>query len=96
MLLTNLVTLMVGGLALAFGLGGRDVARNVLAGFYAREQFATGDTLLIDGEEGTLEGIGTLNTEIHVDEVRLIVPNTRLTEAASESKPPRDRETPGE
>ncbi len=79
---TNVLTIIVAGLALAFGLGGRGVARNVLAGYYAREQFMTGDTVIIDEEEGFLEGIGTLNAEIRVGEARLIIPNTRLTETA--------------
>ena len=79
---TNVITLAVAGLALAFGLGGRDVARSVLAGYYAREQFALGDRVNIDGEEGTLEAIGPLNAEIRLGSERLIVPNTVLTETA--------------
>ncbi|MBK8903398.1 MAG: mechanosensitive ion channel [Anaerolineaceae bacterium] len=85
---TNVITLAVAGLALAFGLGGRDVARSVLAGHYAREQFALGDRVIIDGEEGTLEAIGPLSAEIHVGSARLIVPNTVLTETAVKIKEP--------
>jgi small-conductance mechanosensitive channel len=80
-ILTNVITIIIAGLALAFGLGGREVARNVLAGYYAREQFAAGAAIVIDGEEGTLEGIGTLNAEIRVADGRIIIPNTRLTES---------------
>lgn len=83
---TNVITLAVAGLALAFGLGGRDVARSVLAGYYAREQFALGDRVIIDGEEGTLEAIGPLNAEIRLGSERLIVPNTVLTETAVKIK----------
>ncbi|KAA3665138.1 MAG: hypothetical protein DWQ04_02145 [Chloroflexi bacterium] len=79
---TNILTIVVGGLALAFGLGGRGVAQNALAGYYAREQFGAGDLLIVDGEEGTLEGIGTLNAEIRMGDELLIVPNTKLTETA--------------
>jgi Mechanosensitive ion channel, conserved TM helix/Mechanosensitive ion channel, beta-domain len=83
---TNVITIIVAGLALAFGLGGRDVARGVLAGYYAREQFEMGDLLIIDGEEGVLEAIGTLNTEIRVGNERLVIPNTRLTDTAVKIK----------
>lgn len=83
---TNVVSLVVAGLALAFGLGGRDVSRNVLAGFYAREQFSLGDVLEIDGVEGELTGIGTLNAEIVTPNGRLIIPNVRLTETAVQIK----------
>lgn len=83
---TNVITLAVAGLALAFGLGGRDVARSVLAGYYAREQFALGDRVVINGEEGTLEAIGPLNAEIRLGDERLVVPNTVLTETAVKIK----------
>ncbi|MCB0154734.1 MAG: mechanosensitive ion channel [Anaerolineae bacterium] len=79
-IVTYLIAIIVAGLALAFGLGGREVARNVLAGHYARETFAPGNRLVIDGNEGTLEAIGTLNCEILIGQERLIVPNTHLTE----------------
>lgn len=79
---TNVITLAVAGLALAFALGGRDVARSVLAGYYAREQYEMGDQVIIDGETGTLEAIGTLNAEIRLGGERLIIPNTILTETA--------------
>jgi small-conductance mechanosensitive channel len=85
---TNVITLAVAGLALAFGLGGRDVARSVLAGYYAREQFALGDQVIIDGAEGVLEAIGPLNAEIRLGSERLIVPNTVLTETAVKIKDP--------
>ncbi len=80
-LFTSVLTIVVAGLALAFGLGGREVARNVLAGFYARELFAVGDVVVIDEVEGVLEGISTLNAEIRVGEDRVTIPNTRLTDA---------------
>ena len=85
---TNVITLAVAGLALAFGLGGRDVTRNVLAGYYAREQFEMGDHLVIDGEIGTLEAVGTLNAELRMGSERLIIPNTVLTETAVKVKNP--------
>jgi small-conductance mechanosensitive channel len=79
---TNVLTIIVAGLALAFGLGGRDVARKLLAGYYAREQFAPGERIIVDTVEGTLEGIGTLNSELRVGDELIIVPNTRLTDTA--------------
>lgn len=79
---TSVITITVAGLALAFGLGGRDVARNVLAGYYAREQYRAGDVISLNGHEGVLEGIGTMNAEIRVGDDILIVPNTRLTGTA--------------
>ncbi len=79
-LLTNLVTLAAAGLALAFALGGRDIVRNALDGYYARELFPLGGAVIIEGEEGVLDAIGPLNAEIIVGEDRLVVPNSWLTE----------------
>lgn len=84
---TSLLTIAAAGLALAFGLGGREVTRNVLAGHYAREVFMPGDMVTIDNYEGTIEAIGTLNTEILVDEHRVVLPNVRLTEGQVKIRP---------
>ncbi len=42
---------------LSFGLGTRDITRNMLAGFYARKVFRIGDTIEVKGETGTLRSI---------------------------------------
>ena len=83
-LLNEVFVVLIGvsfaGIALAFGLGGREVARNALAGYYARDTFQLGDQVSLEGHEGTIEGIGTLNTEIAVGDERIIIPNRQLTE----------------
>ncbi len=76
----TLLAIIMAGLALAFGMGGRDVARNVLAGYYARDVYRIGENLTIDGQRGVLIGIGPLNSEIELSTGRLVVPNTRLTD----------------
>jgi len=83
----TLLTLAFAGMSLAFALGGRHLARAVLAGYYARESFRPGDRVIIDGFEGTIESIGTLNTAIKGEETALVVPNTRLTEENVEFRP---------
>lgn len=59
---------MLSGLALAFGLsvglGTRDITRNVMAGFYARKVFSSGDTLEIRGQRGVLKAIMATQTLI--------------------------------
>ncbi len=79
--LLNLVSIFAAALAITFALGGRDVARNLLAGYYARERFGSGDRLRFDEGEGELVGIGTLNVEIKTHEGTLVVPNARLIES---------------
>ncbi len=57
---------MMAGLALAFGLsfglGSRDITRNIIAGFYARKTFNVGEAIEVSGERGTLEAITPTQT----------------------------------
>lgn len=78
---TNLLTVVVAGFILTFALGARGVAGNILAGYYAREQFSLGEQVVVDDQEGTLEAIGTLNAEIAVGEDRIFIPNVRMIES---------------
>lgn len=54
-------SIVLGGAALAFGLafglGTRDLVRNIAAGFYARRVLSIGKTLTISGESGVLNAI---------------------------------------
>lgn len=87
-LIINTFTIVVAGLALAFGLGGRGLARNVLAGYYAREMFTEGDVVVVDDREGLLIGIGTINCEVLVQDERLVLPNSHLTNGQIRIKVP--------
>ena len=79
---------MAAGLALAFAWGGREVARNVLAAYYVKENFRLGDTVVVDGHEGRLEEIGSLNSRLVTPQGTVSVPNSRLVEQTVETKSP--------
>lgn len=49
---------------LSFGLGSRDITRNMIAGFYARKTFAIGEEIEMRGERGVLESITPTQTLI--------------------------------
>lgn len=67
---TEIVRLVIacalGGVALAFGLsfglGTREITRNIIAGFYARKIFTVGKELEIRGERGVLRSITPTQT----------------------------------
>jgi small-conductance mechanosensitive channel len=67
------------GLALAFGLsfglGTRDITRNVIAGFYARKIFRPGDALEVRGERGVLKAITATQTLIEQETGVVVVAN---------------------
>jgi small-conductance mechanosensitive channel len=79
-LLINSITMIVAAFAITFALGGKDAARNMLAGYYARESFAPGDRVTVARTTGTIRAIGTLVTEIEVEGKGelLVIPNSKL------------------
>jgi small-conductance mechanosensitive channel len=76
--LINLLMVIVAALGLAFAFGGRDVVRNILAGFYVKEIYQLGQRVQIQTYEGTLEAIGTLKTTIATTSGLVTLPNSLL------------------
>jgi small-conductance mechanosensitive channel len=67
-------------LALAFGIGSRDLARNIMAGFHARETFKEGQQLNVRDHSGQLVNIGTVKSEIKTEVGLVSLPNSMLME----------------
>ena len=73
---------VVGMLALAFGLGGQGVARELSAGRHARGAFAVGDEISVEGVRGRVEAIEPMATVLEVESGdRVRVPNRLLLES---------------
>ena len=66
--------------ALAFGLGGRDVARALSAGRYVRAAFAEGQVIRVDGVQGRIERIEASATVLSSGGETIRVPNHVLVE----------------
>lgn len=67
------------GFGLAIGLGGRDVVGGILAGYYIRQRFHTGDFVKLGEMEGTVREVGPVATTVETVEGGLVhrrsVPN---------------------
>jgi small-conductance mechanosensitive channel len=61
--------------ALAFGLGGRDVARSLSAGRYVRSAFSEGQVIRVDDIRGTVERIEPSATVLRTETETIRVPN---------------------
>src|SRR4051794_20618494 len=61
--------------ALAFGLGGREVARALSAGRYVRAAFTEGQLIRVDGFRGSIESIEPSATVLRTATERIRVPN---------------------
>jgi small-conductance mechanosensitive channel len=66
-------------LALAFGIGGRDTAREVSARRYVEGSFAVGEDISVAGERGRITAIEATGTVLETsDGTRVRVPNSQL------------------
>jgi small-conductance mechanosensitive channel len=66
------------GLALAFGLGNRQLAHGIMAGFHAREEFTPGQTLTVGEHTGRLVRIGATKALLETSEGQISLPNVVL------------------
>ncbi len=75
-LLNNVIAIVlisVGlAVALALGLGSRDIAAQILAGIYVRELYEVGQQLKVGDVEGQIEEIGTVKTTLLTDDGELV------------------------
>ena len=70
------------GLALSFGLGTKDITRNLMAGFYARKLFESGEEIEMGGVKGTLISIAPTQTVIEQGDKIVTVPNQAFLDGA--------------
>jgi small-conductance mechanosensitive channel len=90
-ILTTIIIITIGavglGLALAFGLGNRDLAHSIMAGFHAREEFNPGQQLTVGDHTGRLVRIGATKALIDTDDGQVSVPNIVLLNEVVQLKP---------
>jgi len=64
--------------ALAMGLGSREIAGQILAGIYVRELYQVGQQVRIGEVEGQIEEIGTVKTTLLTDDGELVSLSNRV------------------
>lgn len=84
-ILLVLVAIVLAGavsiLAIAFGLGGQGVARELSAGRHARNVYAIGEEITVDGTRGRVIAVETMSTLLETSEGETVrVPNRFLVE----------------
>jgi small-conductance mechanosensitive channel len=89
-LLNQAILIVLGGMAIAFGLavglGGRDVVAGILSGYYLRQRLQAGDFVTIGTLEGRVREVGPVATIVETEEDGLMnrrsVPNTKMLHEA--------------
>jgi small-conductance mechanosensitive channel len=76
-----LLAAVAGTFAIAFGLGGREVARSLNAGRFVRGAFEIGQTIRVGELRGRILAIDPDATVIETEEGRVRVPNHMLLES---------------
>jgi small-conductance mechanosensitive channel len=75
-------------LAVALGFGSRELARNIMAGLHAKDEFAIGQTLRVRTHTGRLVSIGPVKSVIQTSTGRVSLPNAMLAEEEVMIEPP--------
>ena len=65
-------------MALAMGLGSRDIAQQILSGIYVRELYDVGQTVKVGDLEGQIEEIGTVKTLLMTADGQMVSIANRL------------------
>ena len=74
---------LLGGFALAFGLGARTAISNIIGSHYLRQTFEVGQAVRIGGVEGTIAALTATAVVIEADEGRVVVPAKYFGEMSS-------------
>lgn len=74
---------LLGGFALAFGLGARTAISNIIGSHYLRQTFEVGQTVRIGGVEGTIAELSATSVILDAPEGRTIVPAKQFGEMPS-------------
>ena len=81
----NNITLIIGGIVIAFGIGygyaSRNVMANLLGSLYSKPKFRTGDIIKVKGIQGSVVGMDNTSMTIRTtNNRRVIIPLSVLTE----------------
>jgi hypothetical protein len=74
---------ILGGCALAFGLGARTAASNIIAVHYVRQAYRTGQEVKVDAFHGTIREITATAVLLDTIDGRVLVPGREFAEKAS-------------
>jgi small-conductance mechanosensitive channel len=83
-ILTTNIAVILGGVllavALAFGLGSRNVAGSLVAGYFAERELSVGDKVTVGEVKGEIVKIGTVFMTVKTSKGNVVVPNRHIAE----------------
>ena len=73
----------LGGLAIAFSLGARDLVSNLIGARYLNADYRIGERIRIGEHEGTVLEISSVSVILETEEGRVMVPARQFSERSS-------------
>lgn len=70
----------------AFGLGTRDIVRNIVTGFYARKVLVVGKALEVGGQRGVLTAVTSTHVILESDGRDIMIANSSFLESTSKQE----------
>lgn len=83
--LTMFIAAFALAIGIALGLGARGIVLHVLAGYYIRNRFPSGERVTVQNVDGEIADVGSVNTRITTATGAMIVPNATLLESTVET-----------
>lgn len=77
-IINNILQYLFLGLAIAFGLGGRYMAGDILASFKLRKIYPRGSEISYDNVKGVLKDVGLFDALVYTEEGIINIPNSAL------------------
>ena len=81
-IITSNVTLIIGGIMLAFAvtfaLSARDVMTNILSSFYSKNNFEVGQQISINGTSGKIVKMDSVSVTIQTQKGKVVMPSHKL------------------
>ncbi|TAK34679.1 MAG: mechanosensitive ion channel [Saprospiraceae bacterium] len=82
-LITSNLTVILGGVVLAFAIGygfaSKDTMANFLASFYSKNKIKVGDVIHLDGSTGKVIGLDSTSVTLQGDGKTIVIPLRKLT-----------------
>lgn len=82
-IVATILGMIFGGMALAFGLGARQVVANIVATHYVRQMYQIGDSIAIDALQGRITHINSVSVVLETAQGRCHVPAALFLSASS-------------
>jgi len=73
-----ILALILGGLALGFGLSSRDLLSNILGGFYTKNKFEVGQEIEIENNRGKISDIDSTSLTLDLGDKSLVIPLSQV------------------